>query len=63
MMFFLGLTTGIIIAVPLLMLVLKPLEKQGLQVDIRPRTIRTNNKKHKPKMYSDEKAWLKEQEG
>jgi hypothetical protein len=55
MMFFLGLTTGIIIAVPLLMLVLKPLEKQGLQVDIRPRKIRTNGK-HKPIMYTDKKA-------
>ena len=55
MMFFLGLTTGIIIAVPLLMLVLKPLEKQGLQVDIRQRKIRTNGK-HKPMMYTDKKA-------
>jgi len=55
MMFLSGLSLGILVGYFIAILTIKKLEKHGLEVEIKPRFIRTNGK-HKPIPYSDKKA-------
>jgi len=55
-LFFLGLTIGIILTTLVFAMNMKEIEKNhGMKIDIRPRRIMTNGK-HKPIPYSDKKA-------
>ena len=54
-LFCLGLLMGVVMMGVVFVLNVKKLEKNGLEVDIRSRKIRTNGKR-KPIMYSDKKA-------
>ena len=59
-LFCLGLLMGVVMMGVVFVLNVKKLEKNGLEVDIRSRKIRTNGKR-KPIMYSDKKAIEMEQ--